>query len=676
MAFNGMKPGWQVVQGQYATSAAHAFVGVEDYPGFFSMKNIGDNGENLTIAVLSMNRAALTIRLYRSILEQIPDFRGQLLIGDNGSSKEELAKLHTAFSYAPFKTRILEFGQNYGVAGGRNKLFAAVETDWLMSLDNDLYFTSNPLLQAQKDINALGVQFLAMPLLDKGDCNSGIYGGNLYLEPKDGKPSVGVGSAYQIRREFANKPMDGFLCTGLPGGAAILNKATFLQAGGFEGNMFVGFEDTEFSVRLFQKGYKVGSCGMISLEHDHPKVEAAADRKYEQTRFSNKRLLESARYFEQKHGFYVWNAAVAEWVEMRQQQVIGANPAKNVSEKRKRIALVIDQPNWALDHVADQIIKNLSDEFDFSRIYGVDIDNFTDVVILAEKCDIVHVLWRGHLASFNGQYCQQRIRNLGLSREEFMKRYVEGKVISTEVYDHLLLEGPESDFTPKLFVDDDAICTNYAVSSKKLWEIYTTRPGLRLRPQAICQDGVDLSLFRPERLERFENVNKRTVRFGWVGNSKWMTGDLKGINTIIKPAIEELQADGYDVELITSDRLNKLIPHEEMPNFYNQIDCYICASVSEGTPNPVLESMACGVPVISTDVGLIPEVFGPKQMKYVLEERSVECLKKKMKQLIDTAGSFRELSGENLISIQEWDWKIKAENIRDYFRGCLNGQKF
>ncbi len=185
-----------------------------------------------------------------------------------------------------------------------------------------------------------------------------------------------------------------------------------------------------------------------------------------------------------------------------------------------------------------------------------------------------------------------------------------------------------------------------------------------------------MSLFRPERLERFENVNKRTVRFGWVGNSKWMTGDLKGINTIIKPAIEELQADGYDVELITSDRLNKLIPHEEMPNFYNQIDCYICASVSEGTPNPVLESMACGVPVISTDVGLIPEVFGPKQMKYVLEERSVECLKKKMKQLIDTAGSFRELSGENLISIQEWDWKIKAENIRDYFRGCLNGQKF
>lgn len=675
MAFNGMEPGWQVVQGPYATSDAHAFIGVENYPGFFSMKNIGDDGENLTIAVLSMDRANLTIRLYRSILEQIPNFKGQLLVGDNGSCKEELAKIYTVFSYAPFKARVIEFGKNYGVAGGRNKLFAAVETDWLMSLDNDLYFTSNPLPQAQKDINALGVQFLAMPLLDKGDNNSGIYGGNLYLEPMDGKPSIGVGTAYKIRREFANKQMNGFLCTGLPGGAAILNKATFLQAGGFDGNMFVGFEDTEFSVRLFQKGYKVGSCGMISLEHDHPKAEVDADRRYEETRFSNKRLFESARYFERKHGFFVWNSAVAEWVEMRQQQVAGMNTENNRMEKRKKIALVIDQPNWALDHVADQIIRNMSDEFDFMRIYGVDVDNFTDVLILAEKCDIVHVLWRGHLASFNGEYCQGRIRNLGLTRDEFIKRYVNGKVISTEVYDHLLLEGPESDFTPKLFTDEDAICTNYAVSSKKLWEIYTKLPGLRLRPQAICQDGVDLRLFKPENLERFKNIEKRTARFGWVGNSKWVTGDLKGINTIIKPAVEELREEGYNIELVTSDRRNKLIPHEEMPNFYNQIDCYLCASTSEGTPNPVLESMACGIPVISTDVGLVPEAFGTEQKKYVMEERSVECLKEKIKQLLNSPESFQKLSDENMISIQKWDWKIKAENIRNYFRGCLNEQK-
>ena len=51
---------------------------------------------------------------------------------------------------------------------------------------------------------------------------------------------------------------------------------------------------------------------------------------------------------------------------------------------------------------------------------------------------------------------------------------------------------------------------------------------------------MDLSLFKPENLERFENVQGRTIRIGWVGNSKWQVRDLKGINTVIKPAIDQL----------------------------------------------------------------------------------------------------------------------------------------
>lgn len=47
----------------------------------------------------------------------------------------------------------------------------------------------------------------------------------------------------------------------------------------------VGFEDTELSLRLFQKGIKVGGCGIISLIHDHPKPENNADKTYEKNDF-------------------------------------------------------------------------------------------------------------------------------------------------------------------------------------------------------------------------------------------------------------------------------------------------------------------------------------------------------------------------------------------------------
>ncbi|MBS5680733.1 MAG: hypothetical protein KHW91_13655 [Clostridiales bacterium] len=74
--------GWKVEKYRYYANDLHRMIGVADAPGRVSLSNIGCNGENLTIAVLSMNRADVTIRLMDSIAKYIPNFAGEFLKRD------------------------------------------------------------------------------------------------------------------------------------------------------------------------------------------------------------------------------------------------------------------------------------------------------------------------------------------------------------------------------------------------------------------------------------------------------------------------------------------------------------------------------------------------------------------------------------------------------------------
>ncbi len=692
MLDNKYNKGHHVEEIAYYYSPEQALIGNEGESGI-SIGNIGRRGENLTIAVLSMNRASLTIRLMNSLKKYIPDFSGEFLIGDNGSEENEKKKLYDAMNQMPFRCRMVEFGKNFGVSGGRNRLYREVKTDWIMSLDNDLYLIGNPLTKIQKDLAILGCHFMALPIIDKGNNEVRLYGGHLYVENLLDK--VGIGGSFSYFGDSTcpvNVEYPPFLCSFLPGYAAIINKVSFFAAGAFEEKMFVGFEDTEFSVRLFQKGMKVGGCGMVSFVHDHPKPQINADITYEKKRFATDLLKESGQFFEKKHGFSVWNLSSEEWVNKRLQELVleksddeQIESEKKMKNKKPKIALVIDKPGWALDNIASQIVRNLSDQFEFKKIYLEVVDCLAGVLLMADDCNLIHFLWRPLATAIDDDYTKQFIHNIRMSEDKFYDKYIDSKVISVAVYDHFFLEQPNKKITLKLFSDQNSIVSCYTVSSQLLNKIYCADSEIVMKPTKIIQDGVDCSLFVPQNLERFDNINNRLIRIGWVGNSKWQVGDteisdLKGIHTIIGPVVEELKAEGYNIELYTSDRDHKMIPHNEMPEFYSEVDIYVCASLCEGTPNPVLEAMASGIPVISTNVGIIEEVFGPLQKKYILEERSRECLKNALKKLLNNPKEMKELSEENLKYIKFWDWTIMCEKFRKYFseelkKGRKNGKK-
>jgi glycosyltransferase involved in cell wall biosynthesis len=68
-------------------------------------------------------------------------------------------------------------------------------------------------------------------------------------------------------------------------------------------------------------------------------------------------------------------------------------------------------------------------------------------------------------------------------------------------------------------------------------------------------------------------------------------------------------------------RLVGLVPNEELKYWYGAADVSCLASTREGWPNVILESLACGTPVVATRVGGIPQVIdSPKLGMTVLRD--------------------------------------------------------
>jgi teichuronic acid biosynthesis glycosyltransferase TuaC len=124
-------------------------------------------------------------------------------------------------------------------------------------------------------------------------------------------------------------------------------------------------------------------------------------------------------------------------------------------------------------------------------------------------------------------------------------------------------------------------------------------------PTAVIPNGVDLDLFRPvPRAVARKNLGlddgRRYVLFPADPSNR-----QKGF-PIAERAIERLHAGGVNIELLPVFGR----PQRDLVDFYNAADVVVLPSLSEGSPNVVKEAMACGAPLVVTDVGDVREILG------------------------------------------------------------------
>ena len=183
-------------------------------------------------------------------------------------------------------------------------------------------------------------------------------------------------------------------------------------------------------------------------------------------------------------------------------------------------------------------------------------------------------------------------------------------------------------------------------------------------PVFYTPNGVDTSFFRPTDGGRRRHAGSLCV--GWAGSLSNAGPEHRGYHDLIVPAV----AAAGGARLRTAIREERWRTAEEMPAFYHSLDAYVCASRSEGTPNPCLEAAACGVPVVVARVGVMPELV-EDGVNGLFVERRVEDITAKLELLRDAPDLGARLAAHMLVSITAWDWRHRSQAYAAMFDWAL-----
>jgi glycosyltransferase involved in cell wall biosynthesis len=189
---------------------------------------------------------------------------------------------------------------------------------------------------------------------------------------------------------------------------------------------------------------------------------------------------------------------------------------------------------------------------------------------------------------------------------------------------------------------------------------------------AIIPNGIDL--------EYFHSRDKRTCRkeLGLPDKGRLLVtvahlGHRKGHHEVIRV----LAGLPYDVRLVivggsaqggTPETLravarevgveDRLIlpgpqPYEKVSIYFGAADASVLASYREGCPNAVLESLACGTPVVATDVGAVRDILPDPEAGRIIPTHKIKPLKEALADVLEHQWDPEEVVRAS--GVKSWD---------------------
>jgi glycosyltransferase involved in cell wall biosynthesis len=188
-------------------------------------------------------------------------------------------------------------------------------------------------------------------------------------------------------------------------------------------------------------------------------------------------------------------------------------------------------------------------------------------------------------------------------------------------------------------IADHIIC--YTETEKKTIEAL----GIDPEKISVIHNGVDTTLFAPDGRKQ----SKKDHQILWVG--RYVPG--KGVEYLIE-AFFQVRCKIPDARLVlvgegpgkkaVEDRLRELqvtssvtfidyVDNADLPAIYNQSAVFVLPSIMEGMPRTLLEAMACGIPVVTTNLDHLAALVDGAG--YTVPSRDPQLLAEKLVSLLE-----------------------------------------
>jgi glycosyltransferase involved in cell wall biosynthesis len=113
------------------------------------------------------------------------------------------------------------------------------------------------------------------------------------------------------------------------------------------------------------------------------------------------------------------------------------------------------------------------------------------------------------------------------------------------------------------------------------------------------------------------------------------------------------------------------VPDDDLVLFYNSADALVQPSKMEGFSFPVLEAMACGLPVISSTSGALPEISGDASL--LVPDLTAPAFARSIREFLEDVELRKKMVADGIRQAGVFRWQKSAQSLVEIYQG-LNGE--